>query len=101
VTGKNRHPMLPSVPTTAEAGLPGFTLESWVALYVAAGTPKPIIDKLTENLKASLAQADVKKRAEDAGIEARYLSPEEMTKLLNTETQSWSKAIKAANIKLD
>jgi tripartite-type tricarboxylate transporter receptor subunit TctC len=101
VTGKIRHPMLPNVPTVAEAGLPGFQLESWVALYVAAGTPKPIIDKLSSSVKASLELPDVKQRADAAGVELRYLPPDEMTKLLNTETASWAKAIKSANIKLD
>jgi tripartite-type tricarboxylate transporter receptor subunit TctC len=101
VTGKTRFSQLPNVPTTAEAGLPGFQLESWVALYVAAGTPKPIIDKLTTNVKAALEQPEVKQRADAAGVELRYLAPDEMTKLLNSDTASWAKAIKSANIKLD
>jgi tripartite-type tricarboxylate transporter receptor subunit TctC len=51
VTGKTRHPGLPNVPTTAEAGLPGFELEAWVALFAPAGTPKPIVDRLNAELK--------------------------------------------------
>jgi len=101
VTGKVRHPMMPNVPTVAEAGLPEFQLESWVALYVAAGTPAPIIDKLSSQVKASLDLPESKQRASAAGIELRYLPPAEMTKLLNQEIVSWTKAIKSANIKLD
>lgn len=101
VTGKVRHPMMPNVPTVAEAGLPEFQLESWVALYVAAGTPAPIIDKLSSSVKASLDLPESKQRANAAGIELRYLPPTEMTKLLNQEIVSWTKAIKSANIKLD
>jgi len=101
VTGQTRHPMLPNVPTVGEAGLPGFQLESWVALYVAAGTPKPIIDKLSSTVKAALELPEVKQRADAAGIELRYLAPDAMTKLLNHEITDWSKAIKSANIKLD
>lgn len=101
VTGKSRHPMMPTVPTVAEAGLPGFQLESWVALYVAAGTPSNIIEKLSQNVKAGLDLPEVKQRADAAGVELRYLPPAEMTKLLNQEITSWSKAIKSANIKLD
>lgn len=101
VTGKSRHPLMPTVPTVAEAGLPGFSLESWVALYVAAGTPPAVIDKLSSSVKASLELPEVKQRADAAGVELRYLPPAEMTKLLNQEITSWSKAIKSANIKLD
>ncbi|WP_281971763.1 MULTISPECIES: tripartite tricarboxylate transporter substrate binding protein [unclassified Polynucleobacter] len=101
VTGKSRHPLMPTVPTVAEAGLPGFSLESWVALYVAAGTPPAIIDKLSSSVKAGLEVPEVKQRADAAGVELRYLPPAEMTKLLNQEISSWSKAIKSANIKLD
>jgi len=101
VTGKSRHPLMPSVPTVAEAGLPGFSLETWVALYVAAGTPPAVIDKLSNGVKASLEIPEVKQRADAAGVELRYLPPAEMTKLLNQEITSWSKAIKSANIKLD
>jgi len=101
VTGKSRHPMMPTVPTVAEAGLPGFQLESWVALYVAAGTPPNIIEKLSQSVKAGLELPEVKQRADAAGVELRYLPPAEMTKLLNQEITSWSKAIKSANIKLD
>ena len=101
VTGQSRHPMMPTVPTVAEAGLPGFQLESWVALYVAAGTPPNIIEKLSQSVKAGLELPEVKQRADAAGVELRYLPPAEMTKLLDQEITSWSKAIKSANIKLD
>ena len=62
VTGKNRHPGMPNVPTTAEAGLPSFQLESWVGLFAPAGTPAPVVAKLTESVKKSLALPEVKER---------------------------------------
>jgi tripartite-type tricarboxylate transporter receptor subunit TctC len=101
VTGANRHPGMPNVPTTAEAGLPSFQLESWVALYAPAGTPAPIISKLTDSVKKSLALPEVKERADTAGVEVRYLNPQAMDALLKKELPYWNKAIKAANIKLD
>ena len=101
VTGKNRHPGMPNVPTTAEAGLPSFQLESWVALYAPAGTPAPVIAKLTDSVKQSLALPEVKERADTAGVEVRYLNPVQMDALLKKEIPYWSKAIKAANITLD
>jgi len=101
VTGKNRHPGMPNVPTTAEAGLLSFQLESWVALYTPAGTPAPVIAKLTDSVKQSLALTEVKERADTAGVEVRYLNPVQMDALLKKEIPYWSKAIKAANITLD
>lgn len=101
VTGKSRHPGMPNVPTTTEAGLPSFQLESWVALYAPTGTPAPVITKLTDSVKQSLAMPEVKERAEAAGVELRYLSPTAMDALLKKELPYWNKAIKAAHITLD
>ena len=101
VTGKNRHPGMPNVPTTAEAGLPSFQLESWVALYAPAGTPAPVINKISDAVKQSLALPEVKDRSDAAGVELRYLNPAQMDALLKKELPYWNKAIKAANITLD
>jgi tripartite-type tricarboxylate transporter receptor subunit TctC len=101
VTGKIRHPQLPQVPTASEAGLTGFELESWVALYVASGTPTQVVQKLSAEVKRSMEQAETKQRGDAAGIEVRYLTPDNTTKLLDRDTASWAKAIKAGNIKSD
>ena len=101
VTGKTRHPQMPQVPTVAEAGLPNFELESWVALYVPSGTPKDVVQKLSADVKRSLELAETKQRADAAGVEVRYLTPDNTTKLLERDTASWAKAIKSANIKFD
>jgi tripartite-type tricarboxylate transporter receptor subunit TctC len=101
VTGKIRHPQLPQVPTIAEAGLPSFSLESWVALYVANGTPAAVVQKLAAEVKRSMELPETRQRADQAGIEVRYLSPTDTTKLLDADIASWSVAIKQANIKLD
>jgi len=101
VTGKSRHPGMPNVPTTAEAGLASLQLEAWVALYAPAVTPGPIITKLTDSVKTSLALPEVKERGDSAGIELRYLNPQAMDALLKKELPYWNKAIKSANITLD
>lgn len=101
VTGKSRHTMMPNVPTVAEAGLNNFDLESWVALYAPAGTPDAVINKLSADVKKALELPETKKRADAAGVEIRYLPPEQMTRLLNSEIEIWGKAIKSANIKMD
>ncbi|QWE11607.1 tripartite tricarboxylate transporter substrate binding protein [Polynucleobacter sp. AP-Titi-500A-B4] len=101
VTGKNRHPGMPNVPTTAEAGLPSFQLESWVGLFAPAATPKAVVTKLTDSVKKSLALPEVKERADAAGVELRYLTPDQTEALVKRELPYWNKAIKSANITLD
>ena len=101
VTGKTRHPQMPQVPTVAEAGLSGFELESWVALYAAAGTPPAVLQKLSQEVKRSMELPETKQRADAAGIEVRVLTPADTTKQLERETVDWGRAIKAANIKMD
>jgi tripartite-type tricarboxylate transporter receptor subunit TctC len=72
-----------------------------VALYVPNGTPKDVVQKLSADVKRSMEQAETKQRADAAGVEVRYLTPENTTKLLERDTVSWAKAIKAGNIKFD
>jgi tripartite-type tricarboxylate transporter receptor subunit TctC len=101
VAGKSRHPNLPNVPTTAEAGVPGFELEAWVALFAPAGTPQPVISKLTQDVKLALEQPDTKTRAATQGVEVRYLPPEALGSLVKKELDYWGDVIKKANITLD
>lgn len=101
VTGKIRHPGMPQVPTVAEAGLSNFELESWVAIYAPTGTPAAVLQKLSGDLKRAMELPETRQRAEAAGIEVRYLSPAETTRVLERETVDWNKAIKAANIRMD
>jgi tripartite-type tricarboxylate transporter receptor subunit TctC len=101
VTGNARHPGLPTVPTTAEAGLPGFQLEAWVGLFAPAATPPAVVAKLTGEVKRALEQPETKQRADTAGIELRYLPPEALAQRVQTETAYWAKTIKAAGIKAE
>ena len=101
VTGKSRHPGLPNVPTTAEAGLPGFEVEAWVALFAPAGTPAAVVQQLTDKVKAALATPEAKAVADRTGIEIRYLGPEALGALVQKETAYWAQVIKVKNIKAD
>ena len=98
VTGKTRHPGLPQVPTTAEAGLPGFELEGWVALFAPTGTPAEAITRLAAAVKASVESPDVVSKAKAAGLEIRFLPPAALGEVVRTETAGWAKTIKSANI---
>ena len=101
ITGKNRHSGLPAVPTTAEAGLPGFELEGWVALFAPVGTPPDAVARLTHALRESLEQEDTRKRAAAAGVEIRFVGPDALAALVRSESESWTRVIRTANIKAD
>jgi tripartite-type tricarboxylate transporter receptor subunit TctC len=101
VTSKTRHPGVPKVPTTTEAGLKGFELEAWVGLFAPAGTPPDVIEKLSASVKRALEMPETKSRATAAGIDLRYQAPAELAALVKTETEYWAKTIKAAGITSD
>lgn len=101
VAGKSRHPGLPNVPTAAEAGVPGIELEAWVALFAPAGTPQPVVNKLSQDIKLALEQPETKTRAAAQGVEVRYLPPEALGSLVKKELDYWGDVIKKANITLD
>ena len=101
VTGKARHPGLPNVPTTAEAGLSGFELEAWVGLFAPALTPAAVVQQLTDKVRLALATPEAKAMAERTGIEIRYLGPEALAALVQRETDYWGQVIKTKNIKAD
>jgi tripartite-type tricarboxylate transporter receptor subunit TctC len=101
VTSKARHPMLPNVPTTAEAGLPGFELEAWVGLFAPAGTPAAVVAQLSEQVKKALELPETRQRAATLGIEPRYLGPDALASLVQRDTEYWGKVIKGRNITAD
>lgn len=101
IAGKSRHPGLPSVPTTTEAGLKGFELEAWVGIFAPVGTPVEIVAKLSGQIKAALDMPETKARAETAGIELRYLAPMALEALVKSDTEFWKKTIQAAGIQAD
>ena len=101
VAGKARHPGLPAVPTTAEAGLKGFELEAWVGIFAPAATPPDVVSKLSTQIKAALELPETKTRADGAGVELRYLAPAALDALVKKDTEFWAKTIKTAGIKAE
>lgn len=101
VAGASRHPGLPGVPTTAEAGLKGFELEAWVGIFAPAGTPADVVAKLSGQIKAALELPETKTRADTAGIELRYMAPAALDALVKKETEFWAKTIQSAGIKAE
>ena len=101
VAGKARHPGLPAVPTTAEAGLKGFELEAWVGIFAPAGTPPDVVNRLSAQIKAALELPETRTRADGAGVELRYLAPAALDALVKKDTEFWAKTIKTAGIKAE
>lgn len=101
VTSAERLPALPQVPTATEAGLKGFNLDSWFALYAPAGTPPEIVQQLNTEIGKILANPDVKKKAEDAGTSVETMTPAQLGEYTKKELEAWGKVIKNAHITAD
>jgi tripartite-type tricarboxylate transporter receptor subunit TctC len=104
VTTKQRVPSLPDVPTMHEAGLPGFEVAIWHALYAPKGTPKPVIDKLAAALQQALQDPLVKTRFAELGTEpvaGDRARPEALRAHLKAEIDKWAPIIKKAGVYAD
>ncbi|MET1084498.1 MAG: tripartite tricarboxylate transporter substrate binding protein [Burkholderiales bacterium] len=101
VTGKSRLPSLKDVPTAAEAGFPKLDATSWFAMYAPAGTPKPIIEKLTTEIQKIMQTDAFKKKAEEQGAVADYMNPQQLAEFTKAELARWGQVVKSANIQAD
>jgi tripartite-type tricarboxylate transporter receptor subunit TctC len=102
VTSKQRLSSAPEIPTVDEAGLPGFHVAIWQAVWAPKGTPKEIIAKLNAAIAGALADATVQKRLAEIGQElptAEQMTPEGFGAFHKAEMEKWTPIIKAANIK--
>lgn len=93
VTTAKRSSVLPGVPTIAESGLPGYEVSPWFAVFVPAGTPKSIINRLNAVLNDAMNDPDVQKRLQTIGAERVGSTPEELDAHLKTERARWEKLI--------
>lgn len=101
VTTAKRSSALPNVPTVAEAGIKGYELSGWYAVFVPARTPQPIVNRINDELVKALKQPDVKARFTQIGAEPVGSSPAELAKYLKSESAKWSEIVRARNIKAD
>jgi tripartite-type tricarboxylate transporter receptor subunit TctC len=93
ITSSKRLEALPEVPTMAEAGVPNYESAAWFALVAPKGTPKPIVDKLNQEVRAALADPAVLARFKDLGTIAAPGTPEELAKFISAETAKWQDVI--------
>ena len=101
ITSAKRSPLLPDVPTVAEAALPGYDFTAWYMLLAPAGTPAPILAKLNDDLRLIAAMPDVRARIEGMGGVVASPTLKETNDLLGSEFARWSKVAKERNIKVD
>jgi tripartite-type tricarboxylate transporter receptor subunit TctC len=101
VSGAQRSPQLPDVPTLAEAGLPGFAAYVWLGLMAPKGTPAAIIERLNREVKAALTAPEVKAYFNDTGIEMAGSSPAEMDTYFREERDRWARVIKDSGARID
>ena len=96
-----RHPLVPDVPTTAEAGLAALQVENWTAIMVPTGTPDAAVDKLAAEVMMIMASPDIEERARTQGFHVDPRGPQVFGAFLKGEIERWAKIIAAAKITPD
>jgi tripartite-type tricarboxylate transporter receptor subunit TctC len=98
-TGSKRAALMPDVPTVAEQGYPGYEALNWYGFLGPAGMPKPIVNRLHDEIAKALANPDVVKAMEKTGVEPESSKPEDFAAYIKREYETWGKVIKQAGIK--
>ena len=101
VTGSDRASLLPSLPTVAEAGVPGYEVSVWFGMQLPAGTPKTLVERMNQDIARVLREPDVVKLFREQGVEVIASSPEVFGKLVQREVAKWTEVINGANIKVE
>ena len=100
VTGPKRLPVLPDVPTMDEAGVPGYRLSGWFGLLAPSKTPKPVVDKLTAEVRKAVNDARFKNRLTAVGMEIIGSTSGEMLAQMRADTAKWLDVIKRTGVKI-
>jgi tripartite-type tricarboxylate transporter receptor subunit TctC len=101
VTSSKRSFVAPEVPTMSEAGLSGYDISSWQAMYAPAGTPKEVVGRLHAEVAKVLRQPDNAKKLQDLGLDAGGITPEELASFMRSEIPRLGKIVKASGAKVD
>ena len=101
VTSARRSSALPNVPTIAEAGVPGYEVSPWFAVFAPAGTPADVVAKLNQSLITAMRQPETLKKLEGVGAEPIGSTPQALAEHLNKELVRWGALIKDRDIRLD
>jgi tripartite-type tricarboxylate transporter receptor subunit TctC len=99
--GAKRSPILPDLPTIAEAGVPGYVAADWWGIIAPAGTPQPIVDKLHGAIEDVLNSADTLKYMDQQGASPLHMSSAEFGKYIQSEIAKWGPVVKSAGMKAE
>ncbi len=97
-SGPTRSPVTPNLPTAAEAGVPGYDVTSWNAIFAPAGTPADVIAKMQKAIAEVIAEDEIKRKLLELGIEAKALAGAQLAKQLESDIVKWGDVITKANI---
>lgn len=101
ITGTQRYPKLPHVPTFAEAGFKGFEPYGWYGVFVPAGTPRDRVDKLSSEIARIVRTPEVASRFEGMGLTVTAIGPDAFSAEMKADSQVWGRAIKAGGIRAE
>jgi tripartite-type tricarboxylate transporter receptor subunit TctC len=101
ISGAKRVDVAPDIPTVAEAGVPGFEVSSWFAFFVPAKTPPAIVQKMSSDAAAALADPAARQRLGQLGYEVIGSTPDQLKAHLQSEIDKWSPVIKGAGIRIE
>ena len=101
VTGKQRLPSLPDVPTTAEAGYPKVDATSWFAVFAPAGVSKAVVDKLTADIRTVVQNAAFQQKAQEQGATADYQTPAQLGDKVKADLANWAQVVKTSKIEAE
>lgn len=101
VTSPNRAQAAPDLPTVAEAGVPGYAVVSWFALFAPAATPAPVVARLNQGFRRIMAIPAVRERMAEMGAEPADGTQEDLRRLVAEETARWAQVIRDAQIRID
>jgi tripartite-type tricarboxylate transporter receptor subunit TctC len=101
VTGTQRSPLMPEVPTAAEAGLPGFEFSTWFAVVAPAGTPRAVIDRINREIQYAARLPETRDRLAEQGYDVDPTSPEKLAEAIRDGRAKMTTIVRAAGIKPD
>ena len=100
-SGKVRSQVLPNVPTVAEAGVPGYDAVIWLGIMAPAGTPKPVVERLNNEIRRIVESPDIKSAWEKQGAVSLSMTPGEFDRYLRDDIEKWARVVKISGAKPD
>ena len=96
----SRSKLFPEWPTIADSGVPGYETRTWFAAFAPAGTPADIVERIGNDMRRALGEADIRQRFQGLNLEVVGSSGEELARIMRTDTEKWGRLIRERNIKI-